>query len=475
LEGKKEANTMTKLLKTTRRSISRVDAARGTCADPLRDYFDQLRKYPLLSAEEETAIARQLQDVRRRLRRALLSNHYMLLGATELLRDVSQGRSRADRILETTVFDASEYREITAGLPHVVWRLERLVARNRHDALRLATSPAFAWRPYARRLKVRGREAAALVWQAKLRLKTVYPCWQQLRAIQERMQQLERTIPSAGDLQAELREDLARLIELTGMRPRSLGRWILLTGALLSRYDALKHRLARHNLRLVVSIAKHYTRDDLQLLDLIQEGNAGLLRAADKFEPLGYRFTTYATWWIKQSIVRSLAEQQGLIALPRQKLRSLHRMHKSRNEWVRRHGRAPTVEEEVEASGLEKHDAEMLLGLDRPFLSLDLAAPGIEGTLGEMIEDKQHDEPASELNRKALCQLVSQVLVGLQDRERQVIELRFGLTDNQFRTLDEVGKLLGVSGERVRQIERRAVDKLRESKQGARLRAFLDP
>ncbi|HWB10857.1 MAG TPA: sigma-70 family RNA polymerase sigma factor [Pirellulales bacterium] len=467
---------MTKLLKTKRRrSITRFDAARGTRADPLRDYFDQLRRYPLLSAEEETAIARQLQDVRRRLRRALLGNHYMVLGATDLLRDVSQGRSRADRVLETTVFDAAEYREITAGLPHVVWRLERLVARNRHDATRLGGSPAVAWQPYARRLKARCREAATLVWQAKLRLKMVYACWQRLRAIHERMQQLEQTIPSAGDRQAELQGELARLVELAGMRPRALGRWILLTSALLSRYDALKHRLARHNLRLVVSIAKHYTRDDPELLDLIQEGNAGLLRAADKFEPLGYRFTTYATWWIKQAIVRSLAEQQGMITLPREKLRSLHRLHKSRNEWVKQHGRSPTVEEEVEACGLERHDAEVLLSFDRPFLSLDLAAPGIEGTLGELIEDKQHDEPASELNRKALCQLVNQVLVGLKDRERQVIELRFGLTDNQFRTLDEVGKLLGVSGERVRQIERRAVDKLRASKQGASLRAFLEP
>jgi RNA polymerase sigma factor (sigma-70 family) len=351
-----------------------------------------------------------------------------------------------------------------------------MMARSRRDALRLgaAATPAYLRQPYARRLRGRCRAAAALVWQAKLRLHTLHPCWQRLHAVHEQMQQLQRTIPSVGGGPAELPEELARLIELTGMRPRALSRWIALTHALLARYDALKQRLARHNLRLVVSIAKHYTRNDFDLLDLIQEGNAGLLRAADKFEPLGYRFTTYATWWIKQAIVRSLVEHQGLIALPREKLRSLHRLHKSRNEWVRRHGRTPTAEEEIEGCGLGKDDAEMLLGFDRPFLSLDSAAPGIEGTLGELIED-QHDEPLGALNREALCQLVREVVVGLKDRERQVIELRFGLTDNKFRTLDEVGKLLGVSGERVRQIERRAVDKLRASKHQASLRAFLDP
>jgi RNA polymerase primary sigma factor len=468
---------MTKLFKTARRrAFVRFDAAdRGTCADPVRDYFDQLRRYPLLSVEEETAIARGLQEVRRRLRRALLANHHMLLGATDVLRGVIQGRSRADRVLETTVFDASEYREITGRLPQLVWRLERTVARNRRDAIRLgAAASGCAGRPYARRLKVRCREAASLVWQAKLRLNVAYPPWQRLNAIYERVQELQRTVSLTGGQQAEARRELARLIELTGMRPRALGRWIALTQTLLSRYDALKQRLARHNLRLVVSIAKHYTRGDLDLLDLIQEGNAGLLRAADKFEPLGYRFTTYATWWIKQAIVRSLTEQQGMIALPRQKLRSLHRLHKSRNEWVSQHGRTPTVEEEIEGCGLEKDDAEMLLGFDRPFLSLDSAAPEIEGTLGELIED-QHDEPLGELNREALCRLVHEVLVGLKDRERQVIELRFGLTDNTFRTLDEVGKLLGVSGERVRQIEKRAVDKLRASKHQASLRAFLEP
>ena len=468
---------MTKAIKMPHRGAVRFKSTvRCTCADPVRDYLDQLRRYPLLSVEEEAAIARQLQDIRRRLRRALLRNHYMLTVASDILRRVSIGELRADRILETTVFDQAQYREITARLPQTVWRLERLTARNRFDAARLSklATPAFARQPFALRLKHRCRAAAALVWDVKLRLKTVHAGWLQLRSINERIQRLEQAVQRAGTHPADERE-LARLIELTGMRPRALARWVTLTGTLLSRYEALKHRLARHNLRLVVSIAKRYTRSDPELLDLIQEGNAGLLRAVDKFEPLGYRFTTYATWWIKQSITRSLMERNGMIVLPREKLRSLHRLQKTRREWIKEHGRSPTVDEEIEASRLPGQDAETLLRFDRPFLSLDLAAPENEGTLGETIEDQHQEEPLGEINRTALCKLLDQVLVGLKDRERQVIELRYGLTDNQFRTLDEVGKLLGVSGERVRQIEQRAVNKLRSSKQGTSLRAFLDP
>jgi RNA polymerase primary sigma factor len=476
--GKKGNHHMTKLLRSTRPTTRRIDAAGGRpSVDPVRDYLDQLHQYPLLSADEESSIACQLQDVRRRLRRVLLRNHYMLMAATEILRGVMQGRSRADRVLETTVFDAAEYREITAGLPQIVWQLQRLIARNRHDATRLAelAMPAYARQPYALRLAQRCRVGASLVWEAKLRLKTIYPCWLQLRTINEHVQRLARAVEGADDVRPEQQRELARVIELTGMRPRTLARWVSLTGLLVARHDALKHRLARHNLRLVVSIAKHYARSDPELLDLIQEGNAGLLRAVDKFEPLGFRFTTYATWWIKQAISRSLLERNGMIVLPREKLRSLHRLQKARREWIKQHGRSPTIDEEIEASDMPALDAETLLRLDRPLLSLDTAAPEREGTLGEMIEDKHQDEPLGALNREALARLVDEVLIDLKDRERQVIELRYGLADNQFRTLDEVGKLLGVSGERVRQIEQRAVDKLRASKHRTSLQAFLEP
>ncbi|HET6883972.1 MAG TPA: sigma-70 family RNA polymerase sigma factor [Pirellulales bacterium] len=449
-----------------------ADAATCVCADPLRDYLEKLRDYPILSADEETAIAEQLRDVRRRLRRILLENPYMLAGAVDILNQVCQGQLRADRTLETTVFDQQAYREATSGLPQVVWRLQRVVARNRRDAARLADpqAPAAARHVYAQRLNARTRVAAPVAWETKLRLKALYPLLQQLAVVGGRVQCLE----GRRDPQPEKRAELARLIELTGTCPRRLKRWLNLAGALAARYEALKHRLARHNLRLVVSVAKHYARKGPELLDLIQEGNAGLLRAVDKFEPLGYRFTTYATWWIRQAIWRSLLGESRLIALPREKVRTLHRLQKTRKQWLKQHGRAPTIEEEIEASGLSDREAQPLLKFDRPFLSLDVAAQDSENTLGDLVE-ADGGEPAQDLDREALSRLVNEMLVDLKERERQVIELRFGLLDKQFRTLDEVGKLLGVSGERVRQIERRAVDKLRSCKRQASLRAFLEP
>lgn len=468
---------MTKMHKTRRlrRSIERLDRVGGN-ADPLREYLTALRGYPLLSAEEEATIARELQDVRRRLRRVLLSNPFMLAGAVNVLRDVEHGRQRADRALETTVFDREQYDRITAGIPHTVWRLQRLVARNQRDAARLChpLTGRFARRPYARRLKLRCRAAAALVWETKLRTKAVYPYWQKMCAVAERIEWLDQKCREV-DASPELRAERDRAIELTGMQPHVLRRWVTLTAGLLSRYETLKHHLARHNLRLVVSIAKHYARKNPDLLDLIQEGNAGLLRAADKFEPLGYRFSTYATWWIKQSITKSLVEQNGMVALPRQKLRSLVRFQKSRRQWIERHGRKPTVEEVIESCDLPEQDAEALLNVDRPMLSLDTAGPDIEGTLGELIQDRNNEEPLEPLNRQALAGLVRRALSSLSDRERQVIELRYGLADNRSRTLDEVGEIMGVSGERIRQIERRAVDRLRASSHGSSLKVFLDP
>ncbi|HVX10766.1 MAG TPA: sigma-70 family RNA polymerase sigma factor [Pirellulales bacterium] len=469
---------MNDTLRFTRRRQAPATTGRkgaGTGNDPLRDYLEQLRHYPILSVEEESAIARQMQVARRRLRRLVLANPYMLAAATDILSSVCRGQLRADRTLETTVFDQAAYREVMDVLPQIVWRLERAVARNRRDAARFFEDDGrAAWQqPYAQRLKIRCQVAAGLVWEAKLRLKMVYPHLRQLAAINERMQWLCRSLASQSTAQPQVQAELAQLIELTGMRPRRLRRWMTLTGTCVARYEALKHRLARHNLRLVVSIAKRYARKGPELLDLVQEGNAGLMRAVDKFEPLGYRFTTYATWWIKQSIWRSLTNQNGLITLPREKVRSIHRLHKIRRDWIKEHGRVPTAEEELEACGLPEQDAETLLNFDRPLLSLDLAAPDTGGTLGELVQDAH--EPTDEVDREALSHLVDKVLTGLKERERRVIELRFGLGDQQFRTLDEVGRLLGVSGERVRQIERRAVDKLRSGKHQTSLRAFLEP
>lgn len=470
---------MTNLRKTSnrRRSMSGAKQTnRCTYSDPVGQYLDQINEFAILSADEETTIARQLQGVRRRLRRVVLRNHYMLTGVAEALRQVHQGQSRADWVLDCTRFDREAYLAFTARLPQLVWRLQRLVARNWLDAARLCefTNDRFAWRPYARRLKTRCREAAIIGWQAKPRMKTIYPCWRRLAAISTRMLWLERSLLTQSGQQAELRKELSRLITLTGTRPRALARWINVTTVLMVRYDALKHRLARHNLRLVVSIAKRYGQRGAAVLDLIQEGNAGLMEAADRFEPRGFRFTTYATWWIKKSIWDWLTTRDRLIALPRDKASSLRRLHRTRSTWPEQHGRNATVDEELEASGCAQQDAEPLLRLSLPVLSLDLADHENEGTLGELIEDPRRDDPSRKIDRQSLSQFIEELLIGLNQRERQVIELRFGLNGQEPSTLEKAGKLLGVSRERVRQIERRAVEKLRSSRHRARLETFFD-
>jgi RNA polymerase sigma factor (sigma-70 family) len=328
----------------------------------------------------------------------------MLSGAIEILGDACQGRVRADRVLGISQFNSSEYRAVMAQLPQSIYRLERMASRNRRDAMYLAELDAQACqrRLYSRRLKARCHSAESLVWDVKLRLKAAYQQRVRLYPVWQRMLQLERVILK-DDCPAPLQTELAGLIKLTGMRPQSLSRWMALTGALLARYDVLKQRLARHNLRLVVSIAKHYINQEPGLMDAIQEGNAGLLRAIDKFEPIGYRFSTYATWWIKQSISQSLSEHKGIIALPREKAKSISRLQKERTRWIARHGRIPTVDEQLEECGLPISEATLLIGFDRPILSLDMASPGTEGTLGELVADRREANLSGRLDRRAIA------------------------------------------------------------------------
>ena len=237
-----------------------------------------------------------------------------------------------------------------------------------------------------------------------------------------------------------------------------------------------RRRLSEANLRLVVSVAKRYAGRGLPFLDLIQEGNLGLMKAAEKFEPdRGFKFSTYATWWIRQSITRAIADQGRTIRIPVHLVEHINRVRKTAGELLRKNGREPTAEEIAVRLEMEPDRVRELLQLAQEPVSLETPVGEEEDAhLEDFIQDEEAGIPVDEAGRQLLRRELMSVLKSLTPREERVITLRFGLDDGQPRTLEELGKEFNVTRERIRQIEAKALRKLRHPSRAKRLRDYLE-
>jgi RNA polymerase primary sigma factor len=278
-----------------------------------------------------------------------------------------------------------------------------------------------------------------------------------------------------GD-RSTLRSELKALMRQTLETPESLRRRVEAMKARFREYAQARRELSAGNLRLVVSIAKKYRNRGLPFLDLIQEGNSGLMRAADKYEyRRGYKFSTYATWWIRQAITRAVADQARTIRIPVHTIETISKLRNVSRTLFREKGREPTIEEMAGAAKISVEETRRVIKFSHHPISLDRPVGESEDhEFGDVIEDKAVESPVSAATHRMLKAKIDMVLRTLTYREREIIRLRYGLDDGYNYTLDEVGRIFKVTRERIRQIEMRALRKLQEPVRGRELEGFLD-
>jgi len=452
--------------------------------DPIRLYLTQMAEIPLLTRAEEIRLAKTIEVARKRFRRTVLGCQMALRGTVGILGKVQRGILPFDRTIKVSLTERLTKEQILARMPLNLGTLNHLMDKNREDFTSLTTRSLLGRerRMVRRRFLRRRRKALVLVEELSLRTRRVQSMMRQLEEIANRMDELRGQIHSAraeGSATPQLvreRRELRDLMILTQETPRSLRRRVEVMKSQHRDYEHVKRQLSGGNLRLVVSIAKKYRNRGLSFLDLIQEGNTGLMRAVDKYEyRRGYKFSTYATWWIRQAITRAIADQARTIRIPVHMIDVLSKLKNTSKRLLQELGREPTTEEAALASGLPVEETRRVLNIGRTPASLDRPIGESEDScFGEFLEDNGLPRPHKGASNALLRDKIEDLLKTLTYREREIIRLRYGLGDGYTYTLEEVGRIFKVTRERVRQIESKAVHKLRHPVRAMQLEGFLE-
>ncbi len=452
--------------------------------DPVRMYLTQMGEIPLLTRAEEIALAKKIEMTRMHFRRRVLECDYCIQQATEILTQVQAGDLPFDRTMKISTAENLSKEVITERMPANLGTINRIIDYDREDwaTVRNPKAGEEKRRIARRRLWKRRRRAARLLEELSLRTSKIQPLMKKLQHISQKMTELERTIAHADEKNVPpedvevMKEEISGLIDLVLEEPDMLRKRVKAIQKVFFDYEHAKRELSGGNLRLVVSIAKKYRNRGLSFLDIIQEGNTGLMRAVDKYEyRRGYKFSTYATWWIRQAITRAIADHARTIRIPVHMIETMSKLRNISKRLVQELGREPTIDEIANEAGMTVSEARRVLKISRHPISLDRPVGESEDSyFGDFIEDDSADSPVESAGTEMLKDRIEEVLKTLTYREREIIKLRYGIGDGYTYTLEEVGRIFKVTRERVRQVEAKAIRKLQHPVRARKLEGFLD-
>jgi len=455
--------------------------------DPVRMYLTQMGEIPLLKREQEINLAKRIEFTRRRFRRKLIECDGIMNQVVDILRKVHTGELPFDRTIKVSLTENLEKDKILQRMPHNLRTVENLLELNRADFAAIMDPEITEEERNSRRfdLRHRRRKAVTLVEELSIRTQRIQPLMQRLREICETMLRLEVRVAALrktrrnADAEEELANTIKELNDLmleTLEEPELLAKRVKAVFRRFNEYERAKRDLSGGNLRLVVSIAKKYRNRGLSFLDLIQEGNTGLMRAVDKYEyRRGYKFSTYATWWIRQAITRAIADQARTIRIPVHMIETMSRIRNIMRSLQQELGREATIEEVADAAKLSVDETRRVMKISRQPISLDRPVGESEDSyFSDFIQDGTIESPVSAATQEMLKDKIEGILKTLTYREREIIRLRYGLGNGYCYTLEEVGRIFKVTRERVRQIEAKAVRKLQHPVRSRLLEGFLE-
>ena len=454
-------------------SVERID-------DPVRMYLTQMGQIPLLTRDQEISLAKKIELTRKMFRKKILESSLAARLAIQIFEDVRAGSLAFDRTLKVGEVDKQD---IADRLPQNIETVKSILRRNADE---FADFIAGTFRSKKSRIeasvrvRTRQKKIVVLLEELGLQIKKVRPMMDDIVHHYHEICRVRTEIDELPEDDKEAYQRLTdrydRLVRESGEPLDTLERRLTVMRDRFDKYEDAKRKLSSGNLRLVVSIAKKYRNRGLTFLDLIQEGNTGLMKAVEKYEyRRGYKFSTYATWWIRQAITRSIADQARTIRIPVHMIETMSKLRNIAKQLLQKEGREPTVEEIAEAGEVTVEEAKRVMSIAKHPVSLDRPVGDSEDSyFGEFIEDEGAESPVTAATHKMLRDRIKDTLQTLNYREREIIKLRYGIGDGYTYTLEEVGRIFKVTRERVRQIEAKAVMKLQHPIRSRKLRGFLD-